>query len=173
MCISAGVIAAASLVTAAVGTVASIDNANYQSKMMEFQLLEQREQMGQQRDMERLRAMEAEQARLEEFSRMREANLAALAVKGTGQNMSYFQGIEKAEQQALRIDLSNIRVGLLGTENRIASEIRVNRLESSVNKSNAKSAKLAAGINFVNSALQTGQYYNDYNRPQANDGSKT
>ena len=161
MCISATVIAAAAVGVAAAGTVATIDNANYQAKMTEFQLQEQMEQQRKMRDMERLRATEAEMARLQEFQRMREANLAALAAQGTGQQMSYFQGIEKAEEQALRVDLTNIRMGLLGVENRIASDIRVNRIESAVNKSNAKSAKLMAGINFVKDAASTVKYYGD------------
>lgn len=164
MCISATVIAAASLAAAAAGTAVSIDGAIKQAGYQQIQLAEQQKQMRMQREQERLSAMEAEVARLDEFNRQRSANLAALAASGIGQHMSFLQGIAPAEDRALNYDLRNIRIGLLGNENRIASDIRVNRLESRVAKSNKSRAIVGSLVDFAGSAVKAGSYYND-NRP--------
>lgn len=166
MCISATVIAAASLAVAAVGTAATIDNANYQAKMTEFQLADQRDQQRQQMEAQRLQGMEAEAARLEEFRRMRAANLAILAGDGWGQNMSYLQGIEQAENRALRYDLANIRIGDLQGRSRIASDIRVNKVQSKINAANRSAQVFGAALDFAGSAVKAGQYYQNYNTPK-------
>lgn len=164
MCISATVIAAASLAVAAVGTAATIDSANYNAKMQEFQLEEQQDQLRKQMQVQRLQGMEAEAARLEEFRRQRAANLAVLAGDGFGQNMSFLQGIDKAEQRALRYDLANIRIGDLQGRSRLSSDIRVNRLQGQVNRANRSAAVTGALIDFGGSVIRAGSYYND-NRP--------
>lgn len=165
MCISAAVIAGASLAVSAVGTVASIDNANYQAKMQQFQLEEQQSQLRQQMEMQRLQGMEAEAARLEEFRRQRAANMAVLAGDGMGQNMSFLQGIDKAEQRALRYDLANIRIGDLQGRNRLSSDIRVNRIAGQVNRANRSAALTGALIDFAGSAVKAGNYYGNNRTP--------
>lgn len=161
MCISAAIIAGASLAASAVGTVASIDNNNYQAGMLKLQMDEQRKQLREQQKFEQLRAQEAELARLREFRELREANYLAMASSGVGQNMSFFQGAAEADAKALRLDLGNIRLGMLGEQNRIANQIRVNDIDVRMAKSNAKSANLAAGINFVKDATSI---YDSYNK---------
>lgn len=170
MCISATVIAGASLLTSAIGTVAAIDNANYNSKMQEYQLEEQREAMRQQQDRERLKAMEAEQARLQEYRQIREANLAWLGIAGTGQNMSFLQGSDKADEKNMRKDLRNIRIGMLDANSRLASQIRVNNIRSDVNRSNANSAKFNAVVGFAGDALSTFNYYETNRSAKPNTG---
>ena len=160
MCISAAVIAGASLLATAVGTFAQIDNAQYNKGMQLLQLEEQRKQLNEQREAERLRSLEAEAARLHEFNQLREANLAAIAGSGVGQNISFLQGGEEADAKALRRDLANIRLGFLGESSRISSQIKVNRIEGQVVKANAKAQIIGAGVNFVSSAASIGQYYN-------------
>lgn len=162
MCISAGILAAASLATAAVGTAVAVDGAIKQAGYQQIQLAEQQKQLQMQKEQERLAAMEAEVARLDEFNRQRAANLAALAASGVGQHMSYLQGIAPAEDRALNYDLRNIRIGLLGTENRLASDIRVNRLESRIASSNKSRAIVGSLVDFAGSAVKAGSYYNDY-----------
>lgn len=161
MCISAAIIAAASLAASAAGTIASIDNNNYQAGMLKLQMDEQRKQLREQQKFEQLRAQEAELARLREFRELREANYLAMAGSGVGQNMSFFQGAAEADAKALRLDLGNIRLGMLGEQNRIANQIRVNDIDVRMAKSNAKSANLAAGINFVKDATSI---YDSYNK---------
>lgn len=161
MCISATIIAGASLALAAVGTAVAIDGSIKQAGYAEIQLAEQQKALRQQREQERLAAQEAEAARLDEFNRQRSANLAALAASGIGQHMSFMQGIAPAEDKALNYDLRNIRIGLLGNENRLASDIRVNRLESRINRSNRNRAVVGSLVDFAGSALSAGKYYND------------
>lgn len=159
MCISAAVIAGASLVVGAAGTIASIDNANYQAGMMELQLAEQRDQMREQRELEKLAAKEAELARLREFSENREANLLALAASGVGQSMSFMQGREVADRKALEHDLSNIRLGDAVGSKRFADQIRVNRLQGQVAQTQKKSAVFGSLLDFAGDAVGAASYY--------------
>jgi len=161
MCISAAIIAGVSLAASAVGTVASIDNNNYQAGMLQLQMEEQKKQLRDQQKFEQLKAQEAELARLEDYRGLREANLSAIAASGVGQNLSFLAGVSKSDEKALRMDLSNIRLGMLGEQNRIANQIRVNDTEVRMAKSNAKSANIAAGIGFVKDAAKIGQFYGD------------
>lgn len=165
MCISATVLAAASLATAAVGTAMTISSANAQASAEQERLKLERQQQMQQMEMERIQAMEAEAQRQEDFRRQRAANMAALASMGVGQSMSFDQGIAEAEERALRLDLSNIRLGLLGAENRLVDNIRINKLNSAIVSTNRKAAVLGAGIGFANSAINTASYYQTYKTP--------
>lgn len=162
MCISAAIIAGVSLAASAVGTIASIDNNNYQAGMLQLQMEEQKKQLRDQQKFEQLKAQEAELARLENYRELREANLSAIAGSGVGQNLSFLSGVTESDEKALRMDLSNIRLGMLGEQNRIANQIRVNDIDVRMAKSNAKSANLAAGIGFVKDAAKAAQYYGEY-----------
>lgn len=170
MCVS---LLVASLVVAAGSTVMSIDNANYQAGMTELQLNEQAEQMRKEQENVRLQAMEAEVARLEEYRQVREANLLALAGSGVGQNMSFMQGMEVANDRALRRDLANIRLGKLGGENRIAQQIRVNRTQLMISEANRSAAVLGAGLDFLGSAIQAGNIYQQTRTPGGNSRTRT
>lgn len=171
MCISATVLAAASVGIAAAGTIATIDNANYQAKMTEFQLEEQRDAIRSQREAMRLQGMEAELGRIREFEEMRARNLAALASSGVGQNNSYLQGIEKAEERALRFDLTNIRLGMAGEDNRLMNQIRSSRYASTINRANRDSAVVGSLFNFASQAVGAGSTYMNYRTPQAPSGT--
>jgi hypothetical protein len=162
MCISAAIIAGASLAASAIGTIATIDNNNYQAGMLQLQMEEQKKQLRDQQKLEQLKAQEAELARLESYRELREANLSAIAGSGVGQNLSFLSGVTESDQKALRMDLSNIRLGMLGEQNRIANQIRVNDIDVRMAKSNAKSANLAAGIGFFKDAAKAAQYYKEY-----------
>tara|TARA_R110000796_G_scaffold3212_6_gene12296 strand:- start:3164 stop:3745 length:582 start_codon:yes stop_codon:yes gene_type:complete len=162
MCVSAAVLAAAALVTAAVGTAATIDNANYQRGMAGLQLAQQRDEMREQRKDIQLQAQEAEAARLEEYRNQREANLLALAGSGTGQNMSWLQGIDPANEKALKHDLANIRLGLAGGENRLAQQIRVNKTQDLIADKTRDAQIFGSVIDFAGQALGTASYYNSY-----------
>lgn len=171
MCISATVLAAASIGIAAAGTVATIDNANYQAKMAEFQLEEQRDAIRSQREAMRLQGMEGEIARIREFEEMRARNLAALASSGVGQNNSYLQGIEKAEERALRFDLTNIRLGMAGEDNRLMNQARSTRYASTINRANRNSAVVGSLFNFASQAVGAASLYGTYKTPSAPSGT--
>ena len=161
MCVSALIIAGVSLAASAAATVATIDSNNYQAGMLKLQMDEQKSQLREQQKFEQLRAQEAELARLENYQGLREANLLAVAGSGVGQNLSFLGGVTQADEKALRMDLSNIRLGQLGEQNRIANQIRVNDIDVRMAKSNAKSANLAAGIGFVKDATKIAKFYGD------------
>jgi hypothetical protein len=161
MCVSAAIIAGVSLAASAVGTIATIDSNNYQAGMLKLQMDEQKSQLREQQKFEQLKAQEAELARLEDYRGLREANLLAIAGSGVGQNLSFLGGVSEADEKALRMDLSNIRLGMLGEQNRIANQIRVNDIDVRMAKSNAKSANLAAGIGFVKDATKIAKFYGD------------
>lgn len=167
MCVSAAIIAGVSLAATVAGTVASIDNANYQAKMAEFQLEEQRKALRSEREGVALQAMEAQIARIRDFEAQRAANLAALAGSGVGQNMSYLQGVEKAEERALRFDLTNIRLGLAGENSRVAAQIRGTAYASKINSANRKSAIIGSLINGVGQAASIASAYNNVKTPAA------
>ena len=160
MCISlVAALAIGSVVASAAGTAATIDNNNYQAGMLSLQMDEQKKQLREQQQFERLKAQEAELARLEDYRGLREANLSAIAGSGVGQNLSFLSGVSSADEKALKLDLGNIRLGMLGEQNRIANQIRVNDIDVRMAKSNAKSANVAAGIGFIKSAANAAQYY--------------
>lgn len=165
MCISATVLAVASLATAAAGTVVSISAASANAKAQQDMLDLQRKQMRDQMEMEALQAQEAAAQRMEEFSRQRAANLAALAASGVSQNMSFLQGIIPAEEKALRTDLANIRLGFLGGQNRMIEEIRVNRMNRSIVGMNKTASIAGSLINFAGQAAQIGNFYQTYKTP--------
>lgn len=163
MCVTAAVAAAVTAVAAVAGTVASIDNANYQAKMMEFQLQEQRAALRGEAEAARLQAMEEQANRLREFEAQRAANLAAIAGQtGFGQNMSYLQGIEAAEEKALKTDLTNIRLGLAGERNRIQLQARGTQWQSKLNASARKSAVVGSLIQGVQGLASAASMYSSY-----------
>ncbi|CAB4152610.1 hypothetical protein UFOVP616_22 [uncultured Caudovirales phage] len=159
MCVTAVVLAGASLAASAAGTIATIDNNNYQAGMLQLQMDEQRNQLREQQKFEQLKAQEAELARLEDYRGLREANLLAVAGSGVGQNLSFLSGVSASDEKALKMDLGNIRLGMLGEQNRIANQIRVNDIDVRMAKSNAKSANVAAGIGFLKDATKIASTY--------------
>lgn len=159
MCVSALVIAGVSLAASAAGTIATIDNNNYQAGMLKLQMDEQKKQLRDQQKFEELKAQEVELTRLEDYRGLREANLLAVAGSGVGQNLSFLSGVSASDEKALKMDLGNIRLGMLGEQNRIANQIRVNDIDVRMAKSNAKSANLAAGIGFVKDATKIASTY--------------
>lgn len=165
MCVTVA-IATAALVSSAVGTAASISSANANKKMAQYQADIEKKQLEQEREIARAQAAEAEVARLDEFNRTRAANLAAIAASGVGQNMSFLQGIAGAEEQALALDLRNLRLGALVGENRMADQIKVNRVSRQVAGINATNQKIGAVAGFVNSAANIANFATTYGTPK-------
>ncbi len=165
MCISATVLAAASLATAAVGTAIQIDATNAQTDAQNAMARLQQQQMESQAQAQRLQALEAEAARLEDFRRQRAANLAALASMGLSENRSFLDGIEPSNERALQFDLRNLRLGMLGQESRLADEIRVNRAGVSMNNANRSASNFGSMISLAGSAIGAAQFNSMYGTP--------
>ena len=166
MCISAGAIAAVSVASAAVGTISSIGNAKYQAGMAELQLQEQRDAIRRERESATLRALEAQTARVREFEDNRAANLAMMAGSGVT-NYSYLQGIERSEEEALRFDLTNIRLGAAGDQNRLAQENRSTQYASQINRYNRNQAVVGSLLNFAGQAASAYSGYQQYRTPSS------
>lgn len=164
MCVSAAVVAGVTLAATAVSTVAAIDNANYQASMAELQAQEQLKALQDQRKDAELQGLEAQLARTQEFEERRAANLAAMAANtGFGTNMGFFQGVREAEEEALRYDLTNIRLGVLGENNRVNASERSIGYGQAISRSNRKSAVFGSLLNFASGAVGAAQIYRNYN----------
>lgn len=159
MCVSAAVLAAAALVAAGTSTVVSIASAEGNKRAQQSMLDEQQKQLKEEREIARLQAQEAEIQRFNEFRRQRATNAASLAASGVRENISFLQGIMPAEERALRLDIGSIRMGDIMGQNRIASQIRVNRLSRDVAGFNASMQKVGAVASFVGTAASIGKEY--------------
>jgi hypothetical protein len=167
MCISAAAaLAAATLVAAGTSTAVSIGAANANNRAQQTMLDEQQNQLKEEREIARLQAQEAEIERLNDFRRQRASNAAALAASGVRENISFLQGVMPAEERALRLDIGNIRMGDIAGQNRIASQIRVNRFSRDVAGFNASMQKVGAVASFVGTAASVGSSYNQTKIPK-------
>ena len=124
MCVTAVVVAAAATVGS---TAASVGAAKANAAQQKLMLEQERKSIQDQREVSRIQAAEAEAQRVAEFERNRAANLAAEAASGT-RSESFLQGIEAASEQALALDLANIRSGFLTQDIAAMRGIRVNRM---------------------------------------------
>lgn len=165
MCVTATVLAAASLVAASAGTAVSVSAAQANKRAQQTMLDEQRKQLNEEREIARLQAQEAEVERLNEFRRQRASNAAALAASGVRENISFLQGVMPAEERALRLDVANIRMGDIAGQNRIASQIRVNRFSRDVAGFNAQAQSIGAIASLVGTAAQIGATYGQTKTP--------
>jgi hypothetical protein len=166
MCISAAAaLAAATLVAAGTSTAVSISSANANKRAQQTMLDEQQKQLKEEREIARLQAQEAEVERLNEFRRQRASNAAALAASGVRENISFLQGVMPAEERALRLDIGNIRMGDITGQNRLASQIRVNRFSRDVAGFNASMQKVGAVASFVGTVASVGSSYNQTKTP--------
>jgi hypothetical protein len=152
MCVTATVLAAASLVSATAGTAVSIASAGANKRAQQTMLDEQQKQIKEEREIARLQAQEAEVERLNDFRRQRASNAAALAASGLRENISFLQGVMPAEERALRLDIGALRMGDIGTQNRLASQIRVNRFQRDVAGFNAGMQTIGALAGLAGSA---------------------
>lgn len=165
MCVTATVLAAASLVAASAGTAVSISAAQANKRAQQTMLDEQRKQLNEEREIARLQAQEAEVERLNDFRRQRASNAAALAASGVRENISFLQGVMPAEERALRLDIGNIRMGDIAGQNRLASQIRVNRFSRDVAGFNAQAQSIGAIASLVGTAAQIGATYGQTKTP--------
>lgn len=138
MCISAAVLAVGSLVAStAVTAVGSIVNArqasdiayqeaDYRSKQLQVQNTQLIEDMR----LAEVQAMQQENERQDQARRLRAANDAFIAGSGVGENISYMQGTDKANDLAVRQDVANLRLQSAVQRGRIVDQIGVNRMEN-------------------------------------------
>jgi hypothetical protein len=71
-----------------------------------------------------------------------------------------------AEERALRLDIGAIRMGDITGQNRIASQIRVNRFSRDVAGFNARAQTIGAVASLVGTAASVGSSYNQTKIPK-------
>lgn len=170
MCVTAAVIAGASLAASAAGSAVSIRTAKANARNQRFELDLQNKQLSEERELARLQAIETENGRLEEFRRTRAANAAAIAASGVDENRSFLQGIAPAEERALARDLGNIRMGLATQTNRVADQIRVNRASRDIVGFNSRAQQFGAAAGFVAALGETASLNATYRTPSKKTG---
>lgn len=166
MCISAAVLAAGSLVLSGIGTISAINNARYQKALAKQQYLDEADRLQEQRSLAVLQAKEAEIQRQKDYMEHRESNLAAIAASGVGQNLS-FKSRDEADMENLRMDLGNIRLQMLGTEQRFADQIKANLYQWDSQRRAANGAIKGAVLGFVQSGIQAGSMIGAYGTPSS------
>lgn len=165
MCISAAVAAGIAATATVAGTVVSIGATKANAAQQKLALDMERQQMQQEREVARMQAAEAENERVAEYERSRAANLAALAATGT-RSESFLQGIDKASQKALQLDLANIRTGFLRSDVAAQRGIRVNRMTRQAVGISSGLQQAGAVIGAVGQLGSIGQQYQQTTTPK-------
>jgi len=149
MCVTAAVAATAAVVGTGVSIASAQANAAQQRQALEME----RKQLQDQREVARIQAAEAEAQRVSEYERNRASNLAYLAASGT-RSESFLQGIEAAGEQALALDLANIRSGFLTQDIGAMRGIRVNRMTRQAVNISSSLQQIGAAANLFGTAAQ-------------------
>lgn len=165
MCISAAIIAGATLLASGVAAYSTMSTASANAGLAKYENALRTKQLREKRDIERLAAIEKENLRTMDFARTRSSQLAAIGASGLGENISFFQGIDPDQQQAYLRDIRNVRLGLTATEASIADEIQVGAFGVRIAKFNAGAQKIGALADFAKTAMQAATFYNTYRTP--------
>jgi hypothetical protein len=148
------------------GAMQSSAAADSQAKWNEYNLTVQNNQLKNEQDMTRLKAQETEAARLAEDRRMRGNNYAFLAASGAAENISFFEGADKANAEAAARDVGTLRLNSTYQTNRIADQIAVNKanIQFGYQKADMEStsAFIKAGTNIASSVASFGSSYYKY-----------
>lgn len=150
MCISlatAALIAAVGTSTASLGmglmqADAAKDQANYEQRLREKQLNEERE-------MARLEAAQNQNALERGFQRQRSAALAAIGASGVGDHISFYQGLDAENKTRFLQDVRSNRLNLVQKEARTSDEIQLAGYKGSVGRFNANMSAIGAVTQFV------------------------
>lgn len=161
MCVTAAIAAVATVA----GTAVSIGAANINAAQQKLALDMEKKQLEAERETARAQAVEAETERVAEYERTRAANIAALAATGT-RSESFFQGIEKASERALALDLANIRTGFLETDVAAQRGIRVNRMSRQAVSLSAGLQKAGAVIGAIGDLNKIATQYGQTKTPK-------
>lgn len=161
MCVSAAVIAAVTVVTSAVSMGSSIASANANKRSARYTGELERKQMNERAKIERLAAMEAENARRADFAATRSRALAAIGASGLSDNISYFQGIAGDEQDQFLRDVRNIRLGMVQDEANLRDGLAASRYGVKIAGFNAKQTKIGAVAQFAKAAMSAASFYGD------------
>lgn len=158
MCVTA-IIAGASLLASAVGTYASIQANNAQADQQRAMEQMRRKQLAEESMMNKLAAGRQEIARMETYELQRSSNLAAIGASGLGDHISFFQGIEPTNREAMEQDVRAIRLNLYQRESQVADSIQMSGYASDMAGYNARMSNIGAMAQFASSVAETYSFY--------------
>jgi hypothetical protein len=164
MCVTA-VIAGASLLMSAVGTVASVSANNAQAKYARWEAKEQTKQIKIETEVARISAMERESQRAREFSHSWSTSMAAIGAMGVAEHISFFQGIMPDSMEQLDRDTRAIRLGMANQQESAFKQIGVVGYRSQLAGFNAKMENVGAVAGFMQDAMNAYSFYSNYNVP--------
>lgn len=164
MCITLA-LAAASVAIGAVGAISGIGAANANKKAQIQQLQLQSRQLQQQATMELIAANNEETAKSTAFEADRSASLAAIGASGVGENISFFQGLDPANKEVFRRDVSNLRLNLGAKQSSISDQIGVNDVGIKIAKIQATASKVGAVTDFMQTAMSAASFFGKYKTP--------
>jgi len=167
MCVTA--LVASTLISAAGQAVQASQSAaaaSAEADYRNYQLDVQNKQLEEDRKLAELQALEAENQRRDRAREVRAANEAFIGGSGVGESRSFLQGAAAAGEEALRKDITNIRLQGSVTTGRITDQIGVNRVESQFARERAsmigQQAATSAVFNTLGTAATNAYRYNQY-----------
>jgi len=164
-----GLLVAASATVSSVGGFVGAQQATQaaetEMEFRQYQIGVQNEQLAEDRKLIELQALEQENARRDRSRQVRAANEAFLAGSGVRESLS-FQVIDNAANEALKDDISNIRLQGAVSTGRVTDQIAVNRVESQFQRTRASQissqAYTGAAFNAASAVTRAGSSYAMY-----------
>lgn len=158
MCVTAA-LAAVAVVSSAVGVYSSIQSANAAKDRGRYMAQLEAKQAQERYDNAKLQALEQETQRTQQFNRERSSAMAAIGASGVANHISFAQGIDPSNQDALDRDIRAVRLNLIGEGARYRDERATAGYKYQMAGYNAKIAKLSAVGQFVGDLASAGSYY--------------
>jgi hypothetical protein len=151
-------IAAVTVVSAGVGMAASIGAANANMAAARYEAQQQERQLYRQREMDRVAALQKENARAAEFDQSRSAAIAAIGASGLGEHISFFQSIDPQAKKAFLRDVRTVRLNMTAERASIADQVGVTEYKRDIAVFNAKMSKVGAVADFVKTAMSAASF---------------
>lgn len=167
MCVTALV---ASTLISAVGSGVQYAQASAaaqtEADFRNYQLGVQNRQLEEDRKLAELQALETENQRRDRAREIRAANEAFIAGSGVGESRSFLQGAAEAGDEALRKDITGIRLQGSVATGRITDQIAVNRVEAQFAQQRASmiagQSAASSAFGFANTLSTNAYRYNQY-----------
>jgi hypothetical protein len=145
--------------------VVNADLAQMEADSRDKQLAIQNKQLEEDRRLAQVQATQQENERQRQARRLRAQNESYIAAAGIAANISYQQGIDPANEKALKYDIANLRLTSKVQRGRMLDQIAVNRLESQFNRQAAdlrSQSALVTGFAEAGSDIIAGAYKGYY-----------
>lgn len=166
MCVTAIIAAGIAIGTAAAGAYSSIQSANANKDAARYEAAIKEKELYQEREQQRLAALQQENAKAAEFNQARSSAFAAIGASGLGENLSFFQGADPEQQRAFLRDVQTIRLNMSAKQASIADEVGLTEERKRIGVFNANMSKVGAVTDFIKTAMGAVSYYGAYATPK-------